>query len=195
MSKQQSKLIALALVGACSFGVWKAATALLAGDEAQGTKHAVNQMWIDHVPTDERDMVTHFVLIDHREGQFGVIAQASRWRLGAEGFRWQMQRDDLRMYFPQENARGQVKVETWECEGEAPAPFQLCMKLTNKNGRSLVLYSREDWEIDPNNADESLEDLSADEPLLGNVAHMLGADQPGEFDLEAAEHWPLRDAF
>lgn len=197
MSKHHNKLIAIVLVGACSFGAWKAGSALLSSDETQGTKHAVNQVWIDHVPVDERDMVTQFLLIDHREGQFGILGRSSQWRIGLELFRWQMQGSELRMYFPQENNRGQVSVETWNCEGEAPAPFQLCMKLTNKNGRSMVLYSREEWEIDPRNVDDSLEDIADDEPLLRGVLHGLedNTDQLGEFDLEAAREWPSRDAF
>ncbi|KIG16119.1 hypothetical protein DB30_04991 [Enhygromyxa salina] len=196
MSKTQSKLIALALVGACSFGVWKAADALFFSDEAQGTKHAVNQVWIDHVPTDDRDMITHFVLVDHRDGQFGAIGRSSQWRIGVEVFRWQLQGSDLRMYFPQERARGEVKVETWECEKEAPAPFQLCMKLTNKNGRSMTLYSRKDWEIDPQDVNDSIEDITDDEPLLGGMLQGLGSgDQLGEFDLEAASAWDLKESF
>ncbi|PRQ07975.1 hypothetical protein [Enhygromyxa salina] len=195
MSKTQSKLIALALVGACSFGVWKAADALF-GDEAQGTKHAVNQVWIDHVPTDDRDMVTHFVLVDHRDGQFGVIGRSSQWRIGVEVFRWQLQGSDLRMYFPQERTRGQVEIETWACEGEAPQPFELCMKVTNKNGRSMTMYSRKDWVIDPQDVDDSLEDLAADEPLLGGALQGLDSGAPlGELDLEAADAWDLRQIY
>jgi hypothetical protein len=194
MSKQRSKLIAIALAGACSFGVWKAADALFFSDEAQGTEHAVNQLWIDHVPADERDMITHFVLIDHREGQFGVVGSSSRWRFGGEVFRWQLKGVDLHMYFPQERTRGAVQVETWACEGEAPAPFQLCMKLTNKNGRSMTLYSREEWEIDPHHVDDSLEDIADDEPMLAGMMQALEHDRElAEIDLEAAEGWQLRD--
>jgi hypothetical protein len=193
MSKQRNKVIALALAGACGFGVWKAGQALLGDDEAQGTKHAVNQLWIDHVPRDDRDMITHFVLIDHPQGQFGAIGHSSQWRHIIDVFRWQLQRDTLRMFFPQERARAQVQIETWRCEGEAPAPFELCMKLTNKNGRSFMFYSRDDWKIEPRGVAESIADIVEDTPELDGRLHEIEADEAerlGELDLDEAEHWP-----
>lgn len=172
MSKHSNKLIALALVGACSFGAWKLGSALLS-DETQGTKHAVNQLWIDHLPTDDRDMITHFVMIDHPQGQFGAIGRSSQWRHMVDVFRWKLSGNKLGLFFPQERARGEVEIETWECAGEAPAPFELCMKMTNKQGRSFMLYSREEWEINPRNVAEALADIVDDEPKLGAVLGTL----------------------
>ena len=51
MSKQTNKLIALALVGACGFGVYKVGKVWLT-DEEQSTKHAVNQLWGRPLPTE-----------------------------------------------------------------------------------------------------------------------------------------------
>jgi hypothetical protein len=192
MSKQSSKLIALALVGACSFGVYKAGQALLADDEVEGTKHAVNQLWIDHVPRDDRDIIAHFVLIDHRDGQFGAIGQSSQWRHRIDVFRWQLDGSSLRMYFPQDRVRGEVKVETWRCAGEAPAPFELCMKLTNKNGRSVTLYSRDDWKIEPHDVGDSLEDIAEEQPSLAGVIHGFEdgeAERLLELDLDDVDSW------
>ena len=194
MSKQRNKLIALALVGACSFGVWKAGQAFFGESETQGTKYAVNQVWIDHVPRDDRDMITHLVLIDHRDGQFGAIGHSSQWRHIIDVFKWNLQKDTLRVYFPQDQAKGALKIETWECEGEAPKPFELCMRLTNKQGNSAMLYSRRDWEIDPHDAADSLAEITEDEPALAGVLELEdGANLP-ELDMEAAEdEWSLRD--
>ena len=191
MSKHSNKLIALALVGACSFGVWKLGSALLS-DETQGTKHAVNQLWIDHLPKDDRDMITHFVMIDHPQGQFGAIGRSSQWRHMVDVFRWKLSGGKLGLFFPQDRARGEVEIETWECAGEAPAPFELCMKMTNKQGRSWMFYSREDWEIDPGSATESLEDIVDDEPLLGAVLGTIdesAAEQADAIDLDDTRGW------
>lgn len=195
MSKQSNKLIALAFVGAASFGVWKLGSALLA-DEAQSSKHAVNQMWIDHLPKNDRDMFTHLLLLDHSRGQFGAIGRSSQWRHMVDIFRWQLQGDQLGLFFPQDRARAEVQIETWECAGEAPAPFELCMKLTNKQGRSWTFYSREDWEIDPGNAAESLAELVEDEPRLAGVLGTLDdrtaervAEQVDAIDLDRAQDW------
>lgn len=198
MSKDHNKLIALALVGACSFGVWKAGQALLADDEAQGTEHAVNQVWIDHIPRDDRDMITHFVLIDHRDGQFGAIGDSSQWRHIIDVFRWQLQRDTLRLYFPQERARGEVKIRTWRCEGEAPAPFELCLELTTKNGRRVAFYSRDEWKIEPHDVNDSIEDIVEDAPALAGLLHGFEdgeGERLTELDLDDPESWQLRDWF
>ena len=191
MSKDRNKLIMLALVGACSFGVWKAGSALLS-DQAQGTEHAVNRIWLDHAPKNDRDIITHFVVVDHSRGKFGAIGQSSQWRHRVEVFRWQLQGNKLQMFFPQDRARGEVEMKTWECAGEAPAPFDLCMKMTNKQGRSWTFYSREDWEIDPNNVAESLVELADDAPSLAAVVGTLDesvASQAEAVDLDDAQTW------
>lgn len=194
MSKQSNKLIALALVGACSFGVWKLGSALLS-DEAQGTEHAVNQLWIDHMPRDDRDMITHFVAIDHPQGKFGALGRSSQWRHMVDVFRWELNGNKLGLFFPQDRARGEVTIETWECAGEAPAPFELCMKMTNKQGRSWTFYSREEWEINPRGAAESLTDIVDDEPKLGAVLGTLdesAAEQADAIDLDDTQDWTER---
>jgi hypothetical protein len=200
MAKHSNKVIALALVGACTYGAFTAGQALL-GDEAEGTKHAVNQLWIDHVPRDDRDMITHMVLIDHRDGQFGAFGHSSQWRHQIEVFRWQLQGSTLGMYFPQDRVRGQVKVETWSCAGEAPAPFELCMRLTNKEGRSMVLYSREDWKIEPHDVHDSLTEIADDVPALAGLVGELesldddSAARLGAIELTDADAWPLTSPF
>lgn len=191
MSKQSNKLIALALVGACSFGVYKLGSALLS-DEAQGTEHAVNQLWIDHMPRDDRDMVTHFVMIDHPQGKFGALGRSSQWRHMVDVFRWKLSGNKLGLFFPQERARGEVEIETWQCAGEAPAPFELCMKMTNKQGRSWTFYSREDWEIKPHDVADSLADIVDDEPTLAAVLGTVdesAAKQADAIDLDDAQDW------
>lgn len=197
MSKQRNTLIALALAGACGFGVYQAGQALFAS-EAQSTEHAINQVWIDHVPRDDRDMIAHMVLIDHREGQFGAIGRSSQWRHMIDVFKWKLQGDRLGVFFPQDRTRGQVKLETWECAGEAPAPFELCLRLTSKNGESLVLYSREEWKIEPQAIDDSLEAIAEDTPALAGVLGEIEDEQAerfGAFELEDTEDWASREVF
>jgi hypothetical protein len=195
MSKNSNKLIALALVGACSFGAWKLGSALLS-DEAQGTEHAVNQLWIDHMPRDDRDMITHLVILDHPQGKFGALGRSSQWRHMVEIFRWRLSGNKLSLAFPQDRARADVQIETWECAGEAPAPFELCMKMTNKQGRSWVFYSREEWEINPRDAAESLADIVEEQPELGAVLGTIdesAAEQADAIDIDDAEDWRQRN--
>lgn len=194
MAKQHNKWIVLALVGACSFGAWKAGSALL-GEDAQGTDHLVNQVWIDHVPRSERDMINHLVVVDHPQGRFGATGRSSQWRHRIEVFRWRLQGDKLHVGFPQDRVRATVTAETWRCEGEAPAPFQLCLRLTNNHGESIVLYSRDDWEVRPRSLEDSLAELAEDEPMLRGLRGMatLDEDSVEQLDELEAEDWAERD--
>jgi hypothetical protein len=197
MSKQTNKLIALTLVGACGFGVYQVGKALLA-DEEQSTKYAVNQLWIDHVPRDDRDMIVHLALVDHRQGQFGAIGQSSQWRLRIDVFKWQLDGHTLGLFFPQDRVRAKVKIETWECADEAPEPFELCMKITGEGGRSTTLYSRKDWVIRPHDFDDSIADIVEDTPELAGLLHEIGdteAERIGALDLDTAQSWPLHNPF
>jgi hypothetical protein len=194
MSNASKKLITLALVGAGTFAAWKLGGALLS--DASGTEHAVNQLWIDHIPRDERDMITHFIVLDHPQGKFGTLGRSSQWRHLIDVFRWQLHGGELSVYFPQERARAKLQIETWECAGEAPDPFELCMRVTTPQGRSWMFYSREEWEINPRGAAGSLAGIVESEPRLGAVLGSVSEDQAAltsTLDLEQAEHWAERD--
>lgn len=195
MANKQSKWIVLALVGACGFGAWKAGSALLGDEEAQGTQHLVNQVWIDHVPADDRDMIGHLVVLDHPQGKFGATGRSSQWRHIIEVFRWRLEGKRLTLAFPQERVRTAVDVETWRCEGEAPAPFQLCLRLTNQRGQSVTLYSRDDWEVRPHELEDSLAELGEDAPMLRGVLDELALDEDSVERIDAldSEDWAERD--
>ncbi|MFV8751073.1 hypothetical protein ACNOYE_11065 [Nannocystaceae bacterium ST9] len=177
MSNSKSKLFALALAGACVFGAWKLGTALFTADEAQGTKELVNQVWIDHMPTDQRDMITHLVVLDHPQGKFGAIGQSSTWRHMADVFIWKLEGSQLKIHLPQDSVRAQVGVKTWRCEGEAPEPFELCLQLTNARGGTAMLYSRDDWKIRPHDMTDSLEDIADEYPQLAGVLAEIDEEQ------------------
>ncbi len=184
MSNSKSKLFVLALAGVCAFGAWKAGTALFA-DEAQDAKLLTNQVWIDHMPTDQRDMINHLIVMKHPDGQFGAIGQSSTWRHMAEIFMWKLEGDQLAVYFPQESVRGRVRVKTWRCEGEAPEPFELCLELSNGRDKALM-YSRDDWKIRPRNLSDSLADIVDDYPQLAGRF-----DEPSEGQVEQLEDFDL----
>lgn len=186
MSK--SKLFVLALAGACAFGVWKLGDAVFADDEAQGTKHLTNQVWIDHMPADSRDMLTHLVVLDHRDGKFGAIGQSSTWRHMFEVFKWKLDGNQLEVYFPQESVRGRVGVKTWHCKGEAPEPFDLCLELRSPSGEKAVMYSREDWKVRPHDMIDSLADIAEDYPQMAGVIEEVSEPQ-----VEALEDFDLED--
>ncbi|NVB38944.1 hypothetical protein G6O69_13970 [Pseudenhygromyxa sp. WMMC2535] len=192
MAKAHAKTIALALAGFCTFGLWKVGSALFADDGAQAAKHLVNRPWIDHVPEDGRDMIGHLVVLEHPKGHFGATGRSSSWRHRVEVFKWEQHGDALHFFFPQDRVRSAVEVRTWACKGEAPAPFDLCLELRARNGRSMTLYSRKDWEIDVRDVGGSLAAL--DVPGLGEGA-LVELDEGAAEALEAldGESWEARE--
>ncbi len=195
MSKLGKTIVAATLVGAAAVGAWSVAS--MFGDDAEGAaaKHAVNQVWIERMPTDTRDQVSHLVLVRHPKGKIGAVGKSSQWRHFIELFQWGLEGERLSVFLPQERQKAQLRVRTWECAGEAPEPFELCLELSNE-GRSVTMYSRKDWIIDPKGIADSFDELVADEPLLAGVLAGDGAleTEPTETpDLEGAEQWPETD--
>lgn len=173
MSKFKTGLVAAAvLAGGVAVGY-----GAFGGDdpEADGTRHLVNQVWIERVPDGPRDMIGHFALIKHPRGNFGAVGRSSQWRHLIEGLMWKLEGSRLSLYFPQEESKTAVKARTWKCEGEAPAPFQLCLEVSAKGG-SRTFYSRKDWVIDVDDVDGSIEALTEANPALEAVfEHSVGA--------------------
>jgi hypothetical protein len=168
MAKTTAKLLGLALVGAGVFGAWSVGQGLLGEDEAAGTKHVVNQVWIERVPEGPRDMIGHLVLLDMPDGRLGAAGKSSQWRHVLEVFQWGLEGNRLSLFFPQDRVKAQVQVRSWKCEGEAPEPFELCLEISNGR-RKVVFYSLEEWHIDPERAQVSLAELQQAYPELGGV--------------------------
>lgn len=192
MSKFAKSIAMLAAVGAAGATLWWAGAALFGDESTAGAKHAVNQLWIERLPANSRDRVDHFVLVRHSEGRVGAIGKSSQWRHNIEVFLWGLEGERLNVFLPQDEVKAALKVRTWECSGEAPKPFELCLELSNAKGRSVTLYSRKDWIIEPGNVADALADIADDEPALaGLVAELDGVDRaPTDEDVIAdAAQW------
>lgn len=161
------KIIAVAVAGAAAWGLWTAGSALMGDEEATGTQHAVNQVWIERIPQGPRDMIGHLVLLDLPEGRIGAVGRSSQWRHFLEAFKYGLEGHRLSIYFPQEQVNGHFKVRTWRCEGEAPEPFELCLEISDGR-RSQTMYSLEEWHIDPDDRAGSLAQIAEDYPSLAN---------------------------
>lgn len=139
-------LVALATVGTLVLGTYKLGSALL-GDDSLSAQRLANQVWIERLPKDDRDMINHLVLVEDGRDRFGAFGKSSQWRHFIEIFRWSREDDRLTLLLPQDRKRLDLGVRVWDCEGEAPAPFQLCLELSNKS-RKVLYYSRHDWTLD-----------------------------------------------
>jgi len=190
MSKHRKVVISSILAGACALGLWRLSDTDTDAEVAS-TSHFVNRLWIERMPADERDMVAYLAALKLPEGRFGVTGRASQWRQFTEVFRWELEGDRLRAVFPQERIRAEFKVRTWDCRGEAPRPFELCLQIS-KGERSHVFYSMEEWEIRPRGSEPM--GALADYPTLAPIADKLPLrapdEEPDDADLaEADAEW------
>ncbi len=178
------KLVGLALLGVGLMGVCSLRDDAPDIVEAEGTKHVVNQLWIERIPTDSRDMIGHLVLVRHQRGRIGGIGKSSQWRHFVELFQWGLEGNVLSVYFPQDDAKGKVKVRSWNCKGEAPEPFELCLELSTGR-RAIRYYSREDWVIDPHHVQASIDAVVEEHGALdGLVTAQILQDPAAETDVD-----------
>jgi hypothetical protein len=127
----------------------------------------INQVWIERVPRDERDMFFHLIMVEHDDQRIGVAGRSSRWRSHFDLFRWNARGDVVSAQFPQDNRRLSMKARTWACEGQAPKPFELCLELKGER-QVFKLYSMRDWVVRPGEA--APEELRALAPGLAAAA-------------------------
>lgn len=165
MAKKKQRWITLFVLAAAGAGGWWAWQRYFT--HTSGTEQLVNQLWIERVPRDQRDLVHHFVLVERDGRRVGVTGRSSRWRTRMDLFVWSLEANQLRARFPQDDRRVSFSARTWRCAGEAPRPFELCLELT-RDGRNTRLYSRKDWIIRPGG-------IEADPAATSWVAPALGA--------------------
>jgi hypothetical protein len=139
--KSWPRLLLLAAAGIAGWQLWG-----FFSSEESGPKQLVNQIWLERMPRDPRDMVYVAALIEREGKRLGVVQRASRWRSHQDVFLWRVDGDRLRTRFPQDGKRFNLQVRTWECEGQAPRPFQLCLEAKRGN-QVLRFFSRKDWVI------------------------------------------------
>lgn len=192
MAKAGTKLVVVGIAAVTAWGAWTLGTRMFGDDDAASTQHVVNQVWIERMPTGQRDQIHHLAIVDHPQGKVGIAGRSSSWRHFIEGFRWRLEGHRLSLYFPQEEARANLKVRSYDCEGEAPAPFELCLELS-QGERSATYYSRRDWKIEPHDTEATLDALEQTDPNLAAVLEgELGGQAGIDVDLDAAERWPER---
>lgn len=181
-------LLGLVVAGAGLAGTFALQRALSDDAETAAAKHAVNQVWIERLPADQRDMIGHFVLVDHKQGRIGAIGKSSQWRHFFELFQWGLEGDRLSVFLPQDKVKAQLQVRTWKCAGEAPEPFELCMELTSGR-KSAKFYSRTDWVIEPHDVAGSIEGLVEESPELAQVLHAIPSESAEELPTVEAADW------
>ena len=139
----------------------------IAGDDL-----LVNRPWIDHIPTSERDLVTHFLFLSRDDQRTGLVGRVSSWRQHIELFQWSLRSGAVTLTFPQDNKTAEVKLAVRRCE--APAPLNLCLTV-GEGRRSVTFYSSTDWHL-------ATPDLASAQALL---PHDPSAAPTAPLDLDA----------
>ena len=157
MPKAKKVLIGAAAAAGLSFGAWSLC-GTCGEEEAQSAELLQNHVWINRLPSNERDMISFFVALDHPEGRIGAVGRSSSWRQLSDVFLWRLEGQRLNLYFGQEEVKWKPKAKAWRCEDDAPAGFELCLKIWDDN-HTVLLYSRDEWEIDPGADHLGVDDL------------------------------------
>jgi len=167
--------------GALVVGGLAWAAASWTADELAAADDAVNRVWLERLPKSGRDIIGHFVMVDHEGKRFGATGRSSRWRHDVEVFKWALEEDRLVQVFPQTRSKVKSKVVAGRCD--APRPFDMCLELTSQGG-SKKFYSRHDWVIEPG---ETADGWADDHPEL---AGFLGVACTGCRGLTASSRPP-----
>jgi hypothetical protein len=178
MAQQRKRWLRWLLLAVAVIAGWQVASRLV--DQRSGTERLVNQLWVQRIPTNERDMVWHFLVLDQRGRHFGALGRASRWRVISDGLLWKLQGDQLNIFTPQNRCRTSLKARTWKCAGEAPKPFDLCLELQGRGGKKYQYFSRNDWVIKGTGAVEDPAAAFATPALQSALAS--AADDGGDLD-------------
>lgn len=141
--RRRKKLLILLLLGLLAWVLFKRSCGG-ASTEADA-KFLADRVWIDHFPKDERDLIHQLLLVSEVES--GAVGATSRWRVHLELLTYELEGTKLRLELPQERVRLDLAARTWECKGEAPEPFELCLELKGPS-RTHRLYSMKSWVID-----------------------------------------------
>lgn len=106
-----------------------------------------NRIWIDHIPTNEREKINVFLMLD--EPTFGMFSKSSAYEGDWAAFEWSMEKGlVLKMLQNETKHRVNPKLAT----GARCAPFDHCLKLGGSPRGPKKYGSMEDWVI--NSADQ-----------------------------------------
>lgn len=162
-------LLVTALVATVGYGGWRLAHR---GGDAQVTddaKLALDRLWVDHVPRNERDVFQVFAALSQEE--FGVFQATSTWKGAFELFTFKPSSEGVKATFPQDGDKQSIKLSAKPCK---EAQMDYCMEVAGTNRGVKRYYSMKGWEID---SAASAKDLAA---RVDTIVQTFAADLPAE---------------
>ncbi len=107
------------------------------------SKLALNRLWIDHIPRNERDTIQVFVALNNEA--LGVFQALSQWKGAYEVFQFELQGDELRLVYPHNGDKEKVAVKARTCDEKG---FDYCLDLKGASRGVKHYYSLEGWDIE-----------------------------------------------
>ncbi|HEY1552313.1 MAG TPA: hypothetical protein VGG28_31015 [Kofleriaceae bacterium] len=139
------KLIVVAAIAAVAVVGWKVRshkaeqTQVTVGDVQDGRNILVDQLWVDHLPRNERDPINVFVMLD--EEKLGVMQNLTRYKGAYEmfeygqgkGFRW-----------PQTGDVDKPSIRIHSCKDDG---FDYCMDISGVSRGVKHYVTKKDWKV------------------------------------------------
>ncbi len=150
------KLALLGAIAVLGVGGWRLTHHLSAEAPAKDAKLAFDRLWIDHLPTNERDTINVYVALT--EQPVGVFQAASMWRGEYEMFHYEANGDEVRAVFPQTGDRERFKISAKECDKDG---FSYCLELRGAKHGVKRYYSMDGWEVGGGDADAAEAQIAA----------------------------------
>jgi hypothetical protein len=118
----------------------------------QNASLAMNRIWIDHIPRNDRDVFQVFVAIT--DDPFGIFQGLSQWTGKYELFNHETSGDQMRIVYPQTNEKEKVTTKATKCSVN---DFDFCLELSGATRGVKKYYSMEGWEIEAKATPEQVE--------------------------------------
>ncbi len=128
----------LASLGGVAVYKWKSAPRA----EVSDAKLVTDRIWIDHMPRNDKDIIQIFAAISDQS--VGVFQSGSQWTGQFEIFRYELSSDEMRLVYPQTNAREKAKVTAKKCNENR---MDFCLEIQGASKGVKKYYSREGWEL------------------------------------------------
>ena len=132
------KLLVVATLAVAAFAGWRwqhRAT------EGRSRQLALNRLWIDHLPSSERDPFNVFVA--HTPEGLGGFAEETQWHGQIERFRFDVAGNVIHAVFPWSGTREDITVRARPCQ---EADMDYCLEVSGSSHGVAHYYSRVGWE-------------------------------------------------
>jgi hypothetical protein len=117
----------------------------------------VNRIWINELPTNPKQMVDVFLMIDHPK--FGQFLRTSAYEGEYALFEWRDKKaKSVDIVMPQTDKKHRLK---FAIASEGCEPFDYCMKVKGAPRGAKKYYSMQDWIIEPGSGSLDLEDVQS----------------------------------